>query len=111
MRKKIEKLTKAEKELEQEKNRAEMQDQMQLQEIRNSEGQTQLVEGDQKVFERELAKMRNIMMEKDRRIKTAQDLICKQKEVIEELTDIQKQSGVRAMDEMHGYINDTKTRF
>ena len=110
MRKKVEKLTKAEKQLEQEKNRAEMQDQMQLQEIRNSEGQTQLVEGDQKVYERELAKMRNIMMEKDRRIQTAQDLIYI-KEVIEELTDIQKQSGVTAMDEMHGYINDTKTRF
>ena len=70
MRKKVEKLTKAEEELEQE-----MPDKMQLQEIRNSEGQIQLVEGDQKVFERELARMRNIMMEKDRRIQTAQDLI------------------------------------
>ena len=70
MRKKVEKLIKAEEELEQE-----MPDKMQLQEFRNSEGQIQLVEGDQKVFERELAKMRNIMMEKDRRIQTAQDLI------------------------------------
>ena len=97
--------------LDQEKNRAdEMQEQMRLQEIRNIEGQAQLVEGDQKVFERELAKMRNIMMEKDRRIQTAEDLICKQKEVIEELTDIQKQSEDAAMNEMHGYMNDTKTQ-
>ena len=51
---------------------------MRLQEIRNFKGHAQLVEGDQKVFERELAKMRNIMMEKDRRIQTAEDLICKQ---------------------------------
>ena len=51
------------------------------------------------------------MMEKDRRIQTAQDLICKQKEVIGELTDIQKQSGITAMDERHGYMNDTKTQF
>ena len=51
------------------------------------------------------------MMEKDRRIQTAEDLICKQKEVIEELTDIQKQSGDTAMNEMHGYMNDAKTQF
>ena len=83
---------------------------MRPQEIRNFKGHAQLVEGDQKVFERELAKMRNIMMEKDRRIQTAEDLICKQKEVIEELTDIQKQSEDAAMNEMHGYMNDTKTQ-
>ena len=47
----------------------------------------------------------------DRRIQTAEDLICKQKEVIEELTDIQKQSEDAAMNEMHGYMSDTKHQF
>ena len=84
---------------------------MRLQEIRNIEGQAQLVEGDHKVFKRELAmQMRNIMMEKDRRIQTTEDLICKQKKIIEELTDIQKQSEHGAMTERHGYMNDTKTQ-
>ena len=38
-------------------------------------------------------------------------MICKQKEVIEELTDIQKQSEDMAMNEMHGYMSDTKQQF
>lgn len=38
-------------------------------------------------------------------------MICKQKEVIEELTDIQKQSEDAAMNEMHGYMSDTKHQF
>ena len=47
----------------------------------------------------------------ERRIHTAEDLIAKQKEVIEELTDIQKQSEDAAMNEMHGYMSDTKVQF
>ena len=47
----------------------------------------------------------------DRKILNAEEMICKQKEVIEELTDIQKQSEDAAMNEMHGYMSDTKHQF
>lgn len=98
--------------LDQEKNRADdLHEQMRMQEIRNIEGQAQLVEGDQRVFEREITKMRSIIGEKERKILNAEEMICKQKEVIEELTDIQKQSEGAAMDEMHGYMSDTKHQF
>ena len=51
--------------LDQEKNRADdLHEQMRIQEIRNIEGQAQLVEGDQRVFEREISKMRSIIAEK-----------------------------------------------
>merc|ERR1712170_275313 len=98
--------------LDQEKSRADdLHEQMRMQEIRNIEGQAQLVEGDQRVFEREIAKMRALIAEKDRRVMAAEEMICKQKEVIEELTDIQKQSEDAAMSEMHGYMSDTKQQF
>ena len=48
--------------LDQEKNRADdLHEQLRLQEIRNIEGHAQLVEGDQRVFEREITKMRTII--------------------------------------------------
>ena len=47
----------------------------------------------------------------ERKILNAEEMICKQKEVIEELTDIQKQSEDMAMNEMHGYMSDTKQQF
>ena len=51
--------------LDQEKNRADdLHEQLRLQEIRNIEGHAQLVEGDQRVFEREITKMRTIIAEK-----------------------------------------------
>merc|ERR1712242_461386 len=75
------------------KNRADdLHEQLRLQEIRNIEGHAQLVEGDQRVFDREITKMRTIIAEKERKILNAEEMICKQKEVIEELTYIQKQS-------------------
>merc|ERR1712176_66952 len=98
--------------LDQEKNRADdLHEQLRLQEIRNIEGHAQLVEGDRRVFEREITKMRTIIAEKERKILNAEEMICKQKEVIEELTDIQKQSEDMAMNEMHGYMSDTKQQF
>lgn len=98
--------------LDQEKNRADdLHEQLRLQEIRNIEGHAQLVEGDQRVFDREITKMRTIIAEKERKILNAEEMICKQKEVIEELTDIQKQSEDMAMNEMHGYMSDTKQQF
>ena len=51
--------------LDQEKNRADdLHEQLRLQEIRNIEGHAQLVEGDQRVFDREITKMRTIIAEK-----------------------------------------------
>ena len=51
--------------LDHEKQRAdEMQEQMRMQEIRNIEGQAQLVQGDQRAFDREMNKLRNQLTEK-----------------------------------------------
>ena len=59
------KLKNLQAQLDQEKNRADdLHEQMRMQEIRNIEGQAQLVEGDQRVFEREISKMRSIIAEK-----------------------------------------------
>ena len=59
------KLKNLQAQLDQEKNRADdLHEQMRMQEIRNIEGQAQLVEGDQRVFEREISKMRTIIAEK-----------------------------------------------
>ena len=53
--------------LDQEKSRADdLHEQMRMQEIRNIEGQAQLVEGDQRVFEREIAKMRALIGKGDK---------------------------------------------
>ena len=54
--------------LDQEKNRADdLHEQLRLQEIRNIEGHAQLVEGDQRVFDREITKMRTIIAEKGKK--------------------------------------------
>ncbi|CAG5097554.1 Oidioi.mRNA.OKI2018_I69.XSR.g15126.t2.cds [Oikopleura dioica] len=100
------------KQLEDERHRNdELQDAVRNQEHRNIEGQAKLVEGDHKNFEKELFRMRRALEEKDRKIASAEETILKQKEVIEELDNIQKQSEDAALNEMQGYMTDTRSQF
>ena len=100
------------KQLEDERHRNdELQDAVRNQEHRNIEGQAKLVEGDNKNFEKELFKMRRALEDKDRKIASAEETILKQKEVIEELDNIQKQSEDAALNEMQGYMTDTRSQF
>ena len=98
--------------VEEEKQRnLQLQEQLRLQEMNAIEGQAELVQGDQRTLDRELTRLRRQMDDRDRKIAAAEETIYKQKEVIEELNNIQKQSEDAAMNEMHGYMSDTRSQF
>ena len=88
-----------------------LQEQLRMAEMKAIEGHAEILQGDQRTLDREVARLRRQVEEKERKVAAAEETIYKQKEVIEELNNIQKQSEDAAMNEMAGYMTGTTNIF